>query len=128
MDIYEKIFDKLEDFWIWLMEALAAIFIVAVVLFVGVYQYRHITGIKEGFVTSKDFDPASCTTTYVSQKVGDTTITTPMQNCHGDTYTLWIADRDKDTNWYEVPADVWNTAKLGDYFDSKCMCLRGTDD
>jgi hypothetical protein len=132
MNIYEEILDKLEDFWFWLQEnwvsALLTLLLVALVLFVGIYEYKHYTGIKEGFVTSKDFDPASCTTTYISQKVGDTTVMTPMQSCHGDTYTLWIADKEENTNWFEVPADVWNDAELGNYFDSKCMCLRGNDD
>jgi len=34
-------------------------------------------------------------------------------------------DGKEQTNWFDVPKDVWNGAKVGQWYDDNCVCIEG---
>lgn len=108
----------------------AVLIIFAVLSFIGfvVYaEYEHVTGIKSGYIYQKRYEPASETTTFQTVTTGKTTVTIPVKHKYNESYRLYITITDKDgkrlENYVEVPADVWNKVKVGDWLDGNCLCV-----
>jgi hypothetical protein len=101
--------------WILLILVIGLLVMIGLVVY---SQVQHITGIKEGTVISKQFEPAGCIMIPHVHTVNNVTYTTYSQSCHGDRYTIWYADENKKNYDYVSPAD-YQTIQLGDYFDSR---------
>lgn len=72
-----------------------------------------------GEVTSRDFHPSGCTTSYYTQKIGDSYVQMPQQNCWGDSWSIKVTTGEA---WggdpYTVEQDIsegdYNKVKIGD--------------
>lgn len=120
----QEFMDWIKDYWV--VVVLFAL-LIAIIVGAGWVTYLHVTGIQEGAVYSKSFDPAACVTTMYPMTTSNgkttTTVYYPQTHCHGDVYTLYIKQGDK-TNWFEVPSDVWTSAQNGDWFSVNCYCFK----
>lgn len=107
-----------------------ALIVLAVVGFLGFVfyaTYQHATGIQSGYVFKKDYSPASETTTYQTITTGKTTTTIPVKHQYNESYKLYFRVRGEDgktqENYADVPADVWQKAQIGQWFDGDCFCV-----
>lgn len=107
----------------WLLDNLGwligVIFILIIGFIVSVFV-GHANGIQAGYVFDKDYNGPSVVRT--SAKTGSVPI------YYNEKFTLKIRQRDDGSdeyewNYFEVPESIWTEAKLGDYFDSRCMCI-----
>jgi hypothetical protein len=115
----------------WIIENLGWILGAILILLVGFVVsifVAHATGIQAGYVYDKDYSGPSNYTTYSTVTTGKTSITIPQQHHADEKFTLRIRQMNDskgeyDTNYFDVPESIWTAAKLGDYFDSRCMCI-----
>lgn len=87
----------------------------------------HETGIQSGYIYDKDYSPASDYTTSQTTTTGKTTVTTYTPHHESEKYSLKIRISDDKggykTNYIYVPENIWDQAKVGQYFDGECMCF-----
>lgn len=107
---------------------LIAIF-VAFLGFIVYVGYAHATGIHEGEIYRKEYSAAYETTDSHTVTNGKTTTTYYTPRHIDATYRLLIRARGDDgkeqTNWFDVPKDVWDGAKVGQWYNDNCVCIEG---
>jgi hypothetical protein len=115
----------------WLFDNLGWIvgaFLILLVGFIVSVFVAHANGIQAGYVYDKDYSGPRSWVDYHTTVAGKTTVTIPVQRHTNESFTLRIRQMNDskgeyDTNYFDVPESIWTAAKLGDYFDSRCMCI-----
>lgn len=90
--------------------------------------YAQATGIQAGEIYKKEFHAAYDTVDTQFASNGKTTTTVIVPRHVNEAYSLLIRAMDKDgkpqMNRFDVPANVWNVAKIGEWYDNDCVCLK----
>lgn len=124
---YSDFFEKVED-------SLPILMIVSIVVFLaGLLGYMiwgevvHANGIQAGYIYQKKYEPSSDITSFQTVGSGKTAVTVPVHTHTDEKFKLWIRQSDDKggykTNYIYVPQDIWNQAKVGEWFDGDCMCF-----
>lgn len=84
---------------------------IALMIFTVVALFHHATGIKEGTIYDKDYDPAY--TTYIhSGKV-------MVPQYHSESWQLYFKDENGNKNWVDVDETTYSQYDVGDYWDGE---------
>lgn len=67
-----------------------------------------------GVIVGKDYDRGSCTTTYITKKVGESKVRTPSTKCKSDEYELDVRTDEGKVREVDVDPYTFQQVNVGD--------------
>lgn len=84
---------------------------IALVIFGCVGLFQHVTGINEGVIYQKDYDPPRTTFIYSGKVM--------VPQYHAADWTLYFKDDNGNKNWVNVDETTYHQYDIGDYWDGE---------
>lgn len=107
---------------------LGVFLVICVVLILAISIYKLSDNfILSGEIAKKSYTPAHTSTHYRKSEINGETVRIPYNVYNAERFSFSLTGTndagEKQYGWVDVPQDIWQTAKIGDYYNNDCVCL-----